>query len=96
MVSRDSVVVASKDQVACDLNGEVVLLNFRSGLYFGLDSVGSHVWAEIQEAKAVDTVRDAILRRYAVDPDTCERDLLALLRELATEGLIEVRDEATA
>lgn len=38
-------------------------------------------------------VRDILLQKYEVEPDRCECDLLALLEELATEGLIEIKDE---
>lgn len=36
-------------------------------------------------------IRNALLEEYKVEPDRCERDLLALLKELAAEGLIEVK-----
>jgi hypothetical protein len=32
------------------------------------------------------------LEEYEVEPEHCERDLLALLRRLADEGLVEVRN----
>jgi hypothetical protein len=35
-------------------------------------------------------------QEYDVEAERCERDLLALPRELAAEGLIEVRDETAA
>jgi len=52
------------------------------------------IWNLIQEPKAVSEVRDVILAKYDVEPEQCDRDVLALLEELATEGLIEVRDAA--
>lgn len=93
MVSMHTVVAAQKEQVASDLSGEVVILNPQSGIYYGLDGVGTFVWHLIQEPKTVNAVRDAILEEYEVDPERCERDLLALLEKLAAEGLIEVRNE---
>lgn len=36
-------------------------------------------------------IRDALLEKYEVEPDRCERDLLALLQEQAAEGLIKVK-----
>lgn len=95
-VSGHSTVMAAKEQVSCDLAGESVILDLKSGVYYGLDPVGARIWALIQEPRTVDEVRDAILREYEVEPDRCERDLLALLEKLETEGLIEVKDEAAA
>lgn len=86
--------VATKEQVSCDLAGEAVVLNLGSGEYFGLDPVGARVWNLIQEPRRVRELRDSLLEEYDVEPDVCGRDLLELLKEMAAEGLIEVKDEA--
>lgn len=92
MVSKDSIVVASREQVSSDLAGEVVMLNLKNGTYYGLDEVGARVWSLIQEPRSVAALRDAITDEYDVEPERCEHDLLALLQELEAAGLIEVRD----
>jgi hypothetical protein len=92
-ITGRSVVTATKDQVSSDLGGETVILNLSSGVYFGLDLVGTHIWNQIQEPRTVAELRDSILEKYDVEPERCERDLLALLEELKDDGLIEVRGE---
>ena len=96
MISTDSIVVASGDQVSSDLAGEIVMLNLKNGTYYGLDDVGARIWSLLQEPQPVAAVRDTILDEYEVEPERCERDLLALLRELQDSGLIEVKDAAAA
>jgi hypothetical protein len=91
-ISGSSTVVAAKDQVSADLGGEAAILNLKNGAYYGLNSVGARVWELAQTPKTVGELRDAILDEYDVEPERCERDLLALLQELETEGLIEVVD----
>ncbi|NEP27986.1 PqqD family peptide modification chaperone [Moorena sp. SIO3I6] len=93
MVTADSRVVATKEQLSADLTGETIILNSKSGVYFGLNAVGASIWNLIQEPKTVNEIRDAILAKYQVEPEQCESDILALLQELQTEGLIEVGDE---
>lgn len=95
-ISGGSVVVATREQVSCDLAGEAVILNLGSGEYFGLDPVGARVWSLIQEPRSVREVRDSLLEEYDVEPDVCERDILELLKQMAAEGLIEVKDESGA
>ena len=85
--------VAVKQQVSSDLDDEAVILHLKAGVYYGLDSVGARIWALIQEPKTVDQIKDTILREYEVEPDQCERDVLALLEELAAEDLIEITSE---
>ena len=93
MISTSSVVVAAQDQVSSDLGEEVVILQLRNGVYYGLDEVGARIWDLIQEPRAVNEIRDLLLDEYDVEPERCERDLLALLEELVAEGLVEVGDE---
>ncbi len=87
-----SIVRASTRQVSCHLTGEAAILNLESGVYYGLDEVGARVWTLISEPKRVAEVRDALLQEYEVEPERCERDLLALLASLADAGLIEIEN----
>ena len=90
-ISTQSVVVAVKDQVSCDLAGEAAILNITTGVYYGLDPVGARIWSLVQEARRVSAVQDTIVGEYDVDPARCASDLLALLEKLRAEGLIEVK-----
>jgi hypothetical protein len=95
-IGERSIIVASQDQVSCDLAGEAAILDMKSGIYYGLNAVGAWIWNLIQEPRTVYEVRDALLKEYEVEPERCERDLLALLQELAAKELIEVKDDAAA
>jgi hypothetical protein len=91
-VSGQTIVVAAKGQVSCDLVDEGIILDLKSGVYFGLNAVGAHIWKLIQEPKTVNEVRDALLEEYNVEFKRCEQDLIVLLHELAAHGLIEIKD----
>jgi len=94
-VAVDSVAVASSELVSATLDGEVVILGFQSGSYYGLDQVGVFVWDLLQEPRKVSDIRDAILEEYDVELAQCEQDLLALLTELANKQLINLKSEPT-
>ena len=91
-VSGQSVVVATKDQVSCDLAEEAVVLSLNNSTYYSLNSPGARIWSLIQEPRSVSEIRSIILEEYDVDPDRCEHELLDLLRKLAAQGLIEIRE----
>lgn len=95
-VLGDSSIVAAKEQVSSDLAGEAVILNLKSGKYYGLNEVGARIWNLLQEPRTLNEIRNVILEEYEVESEHCDRDLLNLLKELAAEGLIEVRDETAA
>lgn len=87
---RESFIRVAKEQVACDLAGEAVILSLKSAQYFGLNEVGARIWNLIQEPKTVGAVLDAVLEEYDITPDQLECDLLALLEQMVINDLIEV------
>lgn len=90
-ISTESSVVAAQNQVSADLNGEAVILNLQSGIYFGLNPVGKRIWELLQTPIAVGEIYQALLEEYDVEPERCQTDLLALLQDLVNRGLVEVR-----
>ncbi len=93
IISERSTIVVTKDQVSADLSGEAAILNLKTSTYFGLNTVGASIWKLLQEPKTVSQIRDAIIQEYDVEPDRCEHDILELLHELSTHGLIEIIGE---
>lgn len=88
--------VASKNQISCELEGEAAILNLKEGFYYGLDEVGSKVWQMLAEPRRVSEIRDELLDLFEVDTDKCGADLIRLLDELNSRGLIQVVDDAGA
>src|SRR5215212_12177247 len=95
-VSLDSIAAASGELVSANLDGEVVILGFKSGSYYSLDQVGAFVWDLVQKPQKVSAIRDAILEEYEIDPMQCERDLITLLEELIDKQLVDIRAELSA
>lgn len=91
-LSVKSVVVATQNQVSCDLQGETAILGLSQGIYYGLDAIGAQVWIQLQRPRRVEEICESILQEYEVEPRRCQEDLLSLLERLRAEGLIEVRD----
>jgi len=89
-LSNESRVVVSKDQVSCDLAGEVAILNLKNGVYYGLDPVGALIWNLIQAPTTFAEIRDALLDCYDVDKGRLESDIRELLDTLAEQGLVEI------
>jgi hypothetical protein len=90
-IGLKTVVVVSKDNVSCALGAEAAILNMGSGVYYGLDPVGAHIWRLLEQPCSVEDLRAAVMEEYEVEATTCETDLLALLDKMRSEGLIEIR-----
>lgn len=95
-ISSKSIIVATSAQASSSLGEEVIILQFDSGVYFGLNGIGGLIWSQIQSPCRVEEILDAVVREYEVDSDSCMQDLVNLLRELHQKGLVEIREETTA
>jgi hypothetical protein len=72
------------------LAGEEVILNLNTGVYFGLDPVGTRIWHLLQEHQSLKKVFVSMLAEYEVTKDQCAQDLLRLLVLLKEKGLLDV------
>ena len=91
-LSAESVVKAAGGQMSCDLAGEAAILNMTTGVYYGLDPIGARIWKLVEESpRTVADIRDVLLAEYEVTPEACEEAIVALMRQLAEHGLVEVR-----
>jgi hypothetical protein len=86
----ETTIVAKRDLASVDLDDEAAILNLKTGIYFGLNEVGAWIWRLIQEPRAVAAIREAVLAEFEVEPEVCQADLQALLRDLEHNQLIEV------
>ena len=94
-ISETAVLVAAGDLLASDFGGtEQVILNLQDGVYYGLEDVGARIWQLLRKPTTIRAVLGALVEEYDVDPERCERDLRALLAELASRGLVEIRERA--
>jgi len=89
-LSVHSVVVAAGEQVSCPLGEESAILNLKNSVYYGMNAVGTRVWALLKQPRSIEELRDTLLAEYEVGAELCERDLLDLLEKMRSEGLIEV------
>ena len=94
LITPDSIISISKEQVSCDLGDEAVILGLKDSVYYGLNSVGSAIWDFIKEPKKVNEILHRLLNEYDTEKEECKNDLLKLLEELNQKGLIEVKNEA--
>lgn len=94
--SDSSQVVAVEEQISSNLAGESVILQLRSGVYYGLNEVGAHIWDLIQQPKTIEAIRASLLAEYEVTPEVCQQDLTVIVEELVAAGLVEVRNGEAA
>lgn len=93
-LSLDDALTIAPDVMFRNLNDEAVLLDLKSGTYFGLNDVGARTWQLILQHGRLSQVLDALLMEYELDRHVGERDLLALATQLVTRQLAAVIPDA--
>ena len=73
-----------------ELAGESVFLNLKSGRYFGLDEVGTHMWKVLTSSESLQTGYETLLAEYDVDAERLRQDVHDLVERLVEHGLVEV------
>jgi hypothetical protein len=79
---------ASANVRACELDGELVLLDIIRGEYFGLGDLGSKAWARLADGQPVVEIARELVDVYEVELPVLVRDLLSFARELRNAGLL--------
>ena len=84
-------VVQSQSVLIGNVGGEVVALDVQNGRCFALNAVGSEIWRRIETETTVRDLCVSLCQAYEVDYAHCEVDVLDLLGDLRSEGMIVVR-----
>jgi len=78
----------SNDFLLKDVKDEAVILNIKTGDYFGLNEVGAILIRLLLEGKSISQVTDLITDEFDADIQTVESDCNELIGELLSRGII--------
>lgn len=85
---------SNSDEVAAKvIDGEAIIINLTTGVYYSLDSVGGRVWSLLEAHYDLDTITSVLEREYEVTMDDCRKDVTRLVSELVDEQLLLPTDE---
>lgn len=86
--------VRAPEQLSCELDGEIAILNLGSKLYFGLTDVAAAVWRELETPQSFADIVIAVMAQYDVEAEQCRSDVAAFLETLSERGLLQVQESA--
>lgn len=87
-ISLTDVFVPAPDVVFRELEGESVLLNLATGIYFGLNATGTRMWQLIETHRTLAPVVVELAREFDAPPPQLEADLLELVAQLESKRLL--------
>lgn len=91
VLSLTSLVSHPAHPVQTDVAGETVLMSLERSRCYGLGEMGSTIWKCLESPIRVSDLIAKLNEEYEAAPGVIERDVLDFLKEMAEEGLIEVR-----
>lgn len=78
------------------IDGEAIIVNLTTGVYYSMDKVGAEVWEMIGQGLSTLQIAAAVAARYEIEQDKALVDIERLTETLGAEDLIERSDEPDA
>ncbi|MGG4095558.1 lasso peptide biosynthesis PqqD family chaperone [Paenibacillus lautus] len=90
LITTDALVVQSEGLLVSDMDGEKVMLSIENGKYYNLGRIGGRIWELISSPVTISNMVDQLVLEYEIEPELCEQQVRLFLKQLATEGLVQV------
>src|SRR5688572_16621790 len=78
------------------IDGEAIIINLSSGVYYSMDKAGALIWEMIERRHSLVEMVEILGRRYGVSPEQAEADVRRLSQELLNEALVVLSDDEAA
>jgi hypothetical protein len=84
----------NSDEVAAKvIDGEAIIINLTTGVYYSMDSVGGKVWSMVEAHHDISTIAETLAAQFDVASDHCRHDVEELVEQLLNERLIVETNE---
>ena len=90
IINLENLISRVDGKISTEIDGETVILDMESGVYVGLDDIGTFVWSLMEEGISLQNLLNETLLEYDVESQQCLDDLQEFLSELVDGGFIAV------
>lgn len=90
LTRTDIVARNDTDLLTTVVDGELIGMSVEQGACYGLNGIGTRIWALLVEPRSVADLSEQLISEYDVEPDQCLREVMELVVELRAEGLVNV------
>ena len=87
----DRPLAPSPDAVESAVGEETIILHLKNGAYFGLDTMGTQIWALLKDGMAPTAICERICADYSADRETVETDVRQFLGDLQANDIVVER-----
>ena len=91
-VFLDCIVTPNNELLITDLpGGEAAILDMESGIYYGLNAVGTRIWRLLAEAKKLTSIHELLAQEYPAESERLNNDICEFVRGVAVKLCAELR-----
>ena len=88
--------VADAEQVLGRIvDGEVIIIDFTTGIYFSLTGAGAEIWPLLEQGSTLDALTDHLAQGRDVAAETVRSDLVRLFDEMLAADLLRRDDDGS-
>ena len=92
--SFSDTLTTAPDVVYQEISGETVLLNLKTELYFGLNSMGTRVWECIQANSSTESIIKTLAEEFEESEDLIKSDVVNLIQKMDDFGLVLISPDS--
>ena len=70
------------------MDGEAIIIDLSTGIYYSADKVGGFIWSQIEGGSALGDIVDAVCTQYVIDPDQAKADVFGFVSQLVDANLV--------
>ena len=78
----------SPDALSRELDGEVLVLDLRTSLYFGMTGTAARIWQLLEAGQGQDEIVRTLAREFEADSHTIAADVDSFIADLLERGLV--------
>ncbi|WP_422659336.1 lasso peptide biosynthesis PqqD family chaperone [Paenibacillus sp. EC2-1] len=93
IITADDLIVQSEGFLVSDMDGEKVMLSIENGKYYNLGLIGGRIWELASTPVTVTGIVEQLVTEYEIEPEVCEQQVQTFLKQLITEGLVQVKQQ---
>jgi len=86
----DDLVTRGSDLLTATVDGELLAMSVDRGVCYGLNRVGARAWELLETPRSIQSLCEALVVEFDVEPATCLAETTELIEGLRAEGLVTV------
>lgn len=88
-INPQTLLARSNQVLYSEVDGDVTMMSVENGKYYSLKEVGARIWALLEQPMSPEQICNQLMVEYRVDRERCEGEVISVMRQMASEGILE-------